>query len=104
MKQSVVLCVPKTQTGRNGRIDTDKLRSYGAALREIDYSGSHELRTARQQPRGELASAGPGCVKQRDSAPKHGPRADSETRSQGGMHSNLVCACAPMETYIKAAE
>jgi len=38
----VVRCVPKTQTGRNGRIVTDKLRSYGAALREIGYSGSHE--------------------------------------------------------------
>jgi putative transposase len=38
----VVLCVPKTQTGRNGRIVADKLRSYGAALREIGYSGSHE--------------------------------------------------------------
>jgi len=38
----VVLCVPKTQTGRNGRIVTDKLRSYGAALREIAYSGSPE--------------------------------------------------------------
>jgi putative transposase len=42
MRQSVVLCVPKTQTRRNGRIVTDKLRSYGAALREIGYSGSHE--------------------------------------------------------------
>jgi putative transposase len=42
MRQSVVLCVPKTQTGRNGRIVTDKLRSYGAALREISFSGSHE--------------------------------------------------------------
>jgi putative transposase len=43
----VVLCVLKTQTGRNGRIVTDKLRSYGAPLREIGYSGSHEqgLRT-----------------------------------------------------------
>ena len=38
----MVLCVPKTQTGRNGRIVTDKLRSYGVALREIGYSGSHE--------------------------------------------------------------
>src|SRR3984893_19380989 len=45
MRQSVVLCV--TQTGRDGRIVTDKLRSYGAALREMGYSGSHEqgLRT-----------------------------------------------------------
>jgi putative transposase len=42
MSQSVVLCVPKTQTGRNGRIVTDKLRSYGAALREISFSGSPE--------------------------------------------------------------
>src|ERR1700730_5415229 len=40
MRQSVVLCV--TQTGRNGRIVTDKLRSYGAALREIGFSGLHE--------------------------------------------------------------
>ena len=38
----MVLCVPKTQTGRNGRIVTDKLRSYGAALREIGFSGWHE--------------------------------------------------------------
>src|SRR6201981_4105524 len=34
---------------------TDKLRSYGAALREIGFS---RARTACQQPRGELASAG----------------------------------------------
>ena len=39
----MVLYVPKTQTtGHNGRIATDKLRSYGAALREIGYSGSPE--------------------------------------------------------------
>jgi transposase-like protein len=42
MRQRVVLCVTKTQTGRNGRIVTDKLRSYGAALREIGFSGLHE--------------------------------------------------------------
>src|ERR1700704_3571833 len=34
-------------------IVTDNLRSYGAALREIGFSGWQ-----RQQPRGELASAG----------------------------------------------
>jgi hypothetical protein len=38
-------------------IVTDKLRSYGAALREIGFSGLHEQRAARQQSRGEFASA-----------------------------------------------
>src|SRR3984893_14113599 len=38
-------------------IVTDKLRSYGAALREIGFSGSHK-QGLRLQPRGELASAG----------------------------------------------
>ena len=52
----MVLCVPKTQTGRNGRIVTDKLRSYGAALREIGYSGSHE-QGLRANNRSERARA-----------------------------------------------
>jgi putative transposase len=38
-------------------IVTDKLRSYGAALREIGFSGSHE-QGLRANNRGELASAG----------------------------------------------
>ena len=52
-----LLCVLRRQGFVPTVIVTDKLRSYGAALREIGFSGSHEQGLRRQQSSGEFSSA-----------------------------------------------